>query len=67
MMTRVVEQHNRDNDVDFLNMIEEVTIEEGKYTKPPYLKGSVEEHIAYTYSVGTAETRPDRRIMCIIL
>jgi hypothetical protein len=42
-------------------MIEEVTIEEGKYTKPPYIKGSVEEHIAYTYSGRYGRNSPRQK------
>lgn len=65
----VVKQHNRENDVAFLDMMEDFAKEEeeNKYDKPPYLRGSVEEHIGYTYSNTVVETRPVRRTMCGII
>lgn len=63
-----VKQHPRENDVPFLHLLEALEQEEEKYKHPPYLPGSVVEHIGYTDHYGvTPETRRSNRTVCVIM
>lgn len=59
----VVNQHTRENDVPFLDLLETLTEEKDaeKYKYAPFLAGSVVEHIAYT-----EDTHAPRRTICIL-